>query len=260
MCGDQFSQPGGPGADIRGHPLEVQQEVMDVLVEAESVASGFRVPEGLLEGAEETPGTRDSQCHGSQLAQDLVPGLGGDPTLGGLDAGQNVMESGNPVWGQFHGQLEGVQEPAQHNLPGGPSGIPLAAFLDGGRLLPVGAVSWVQGSEDLVQGGQESSLDFGSTTCVALDQAHKVIHIDVPVGQGLLPEPSPSLVGRCRPGWPCWGRSRGERLSLRGCLSNCVQSMGWLWLVGGDSSVGQVCHCLCGSTEVGRGLFPTHGE
>ena len=108
--------------------------------------------EGLLEGAEETPGTRYGQCHGSQLTQDLVPGLGSNAALCGLDAGQDVLEPGDPVGGQFHCQLEGVQEPAQDHLPGGPGCIALAAFLDGGRLLPVGTVGGIQGSEDLVQG------------------------------------------------------------------------------------------------------------
>ena len=122
-----------------------------MLVESKSVASGFRVSEGLLEGAEETLGTRDGQCHGPELTQDLVPGLGSNAALGGLDTGQDVVEPGDPVWGQFHCQLEGVQEPAQDYFPGGPGGVALAAFLDGGRLLPVGTVSWVQGSEYLVQ-------------------------------------------------------------------------------------------------------------
>lgn len=115
-----------------------------MFVEPESVASGFRVSEGLLEGAEEASGPRDSQGHGPQLTQDLVPSFGGNPALGGFDAGQDVMEPGDPVWWQLNCQLEGVQQPAQHYLSGGPSGISLAAFLDGGRLLPVGTVSWGQ--------------------------------------------------------------------------------------------------------------------
>ena len=35
-----------------------------MFVEPESVASGFRVSEGLLDGAEEASGPRDSQGHG----------------------------------------------------------------------------------------------------------------------------------------------------------------------------------------------------
>ena len=38
----------------------------------------FFVAEGLLEKGEESPRPRESQCHGAQLAHDLVPSLGWD--------------------------------------------------------------------------------------------------------------------------------------------------------------------------------------
>ena len=155
--GDYFREASRAGGEVPGKAAEVGERVMDGRREAHTRAVQFFVAESFLEEGEEASGAWDSQGHGAEFSQNLVPVLGGEVSGGGRDS-QDGVEAVNAVGRELDGPSDRVDRPAQHDFPGGPSGVTFLQFLDRGGFLAVGPISGGEGPEDAVEGVQEGSL------------------------------------------------------------------------------------------------------
>ena len=132
-----------------GKAAELSQGVVDGASQSQSRAIQLFVTEGFLEEREETSGTRHGKGHGTKLAEDLVPSLGGDVTGSAWDVKDSV-ETFNAMRRELDGTADSVDGPAQHDLPGGPGGITFEQLLDRCWLLAMGTIVWRERSEDPV--------------------------------------------------------------------------------------------------------------
>ena len=100
-----------------GKAAKLSKRMVDGTSQPHEWAIQVLVAEGFLEKGEETPGARQSQGHGSELAEDLVPSLGGDVTCRARDV-QDVVETVDAMRRELNGATDGINSPAKHDLPG----------------------------------------------------------------------------------------------------------------------------------------------
>jgi hypothetical protein len=86
--------------------------------------------EALLQGAEESLCARQSEGHGPNLAQELVPVLCGDTFLAGGNGVEEVMESRDAVRGQLNCFGHGVEDPSEDNFARCPAAVALQKLFD----------------------------------------------------------------------------------------------------------------------------------
>jgi hypothetical protein len=132
LVGHQLAEASGPGGDVRYETFEVSQVVADRLGYA--YAAGLAVPQCELEGAEQTGAPRDSGRDEPELAEGALP-LFTPGSLAATEGVKDLVEPVGAVIGHLERLAEGVQDPAQGCLAGGPGGLALPHFLDRGRLL-----------------------------------------------------------------------------------------------------------------------------
>ena len=95
---------------------------MDGRREADALTS-ITVTKRLLQVTEKAAGTRDAKQHAAKLPQQLLPFSECDAFLVGRHGGEDVHEAVHPVWWEGNGLLNGVNEPAKDDFPGGPTTI-----------------------------------------------------------------------------------------------------------------------------------------
>ena len=122
----------------------------------------------------------DPQDDTAKFTKELVPGFDTD-LPGSQGGGKDVAQAGMAVQGQLNGALQGVNEPPQHNLPGGPAGIALVEFGQRDWFSPdEGVISRIIGAEDTVVEVKELAPEGVQGCRIAL--GHKDFIIDEYIG------------------------------------------------------------------------------
>ena len=93
--------------------MQVEREILKIVqlrahipVDANAIR-GFLLSKTCLQRAKQTTGTRDSETHAAEFAQDLVPFAGGD-ALASVQAFKNGEQTFATMLGQTDGLREGV--------------------------------------------------------------------------------------------------------------------------------------------------------
>jgi hypothetical protein len=79
---NEFFDTGGAIVEVSSQCAEVRELLTDGPSDTDTMR-GFSLLKGRLQRREESPGTGDCQSHTAQLAQDTMPGFGGDSSLCG---------------------------------------------------------------------------------------------------------------------------------------------------------------------------------
>lgn len=157
-------------------PVEILEGVVDSLREVNPIVGAL---EGKLEGAEETPSTREGNGHAAEFTKQFVPFFTRSPFLGPRNGSENLGESVDAVLGELDSHGDCINQPAQDNFDGGPGDVALAELFetDGFAAGPVVVV--VIGSEDVVDGVEQGSADGGGRARLA--KAEEVVNKDIDI-------------------------------------------------------------------------------
>ena len=267
--GNCLGDGGGPVGKFGGEPAEIVKEVVDGGREAKAVVPPPRggVLEGSLQRAEQATCAGKGQDHGAEFAEELVPGFGGDAREGAGERGEKRVEASEAMGREGDRGIDGINNPPQDQFAGGPSAIPFAELLLGGRFLSVRAVPGFQRPEDPIKRVEEVTFDAAATGGVALDDGDEVVNVDV--GEG---DRSASVLAGERTG-AVWSGGNGGGLQRRsgagasgrlgrggGRFGDVVEPVRWRGSGAGDiGGVGQVGNGLGGGAEIRWGGHPAHG-
>lgn len=116
--GDEFSDADWEVLYVVKQSAEVGEGVVDLLTESDPIFE--YLDDGQLHLAEEVFSTRHGQCHGAELAKNLVPLLHSCAFLIVWDACEDCCQSFHSVLRQGDRHVDRVQDPPQDNLGGVP--------------------------------------------------------------------------------------------------------------------------------------------
>jgi len=186
-CGQDLGETSGAASQVTGQPPEVRESSMDGRGEADALT--VMVTKRLLQVTEKAAGARDAKQHAAKLPQKLLPFGEGDTFLVGRHRGEDFQEAFHSVWREGNGLLNGVDEPAEDDFPGGPTTITLQELLNRDGLLPVWTVPCVQWAKDSVDSREEDAPKALPAEGAPLGQANGIVNKDIEVG------PAPSSNG-----------------------------------------------------------------
>ena len=91
-----------------------------------------------------------------------------------------------------------VNFPTKDGFPSRPSGVSFAKLFDGGRLLLMRVVVWVQWPQHLIQGLEQGLFDAFPVSASQLCQTDEVVNMHVPVANGLAAATKLHCLLRCK--------------------------------------------------------------
>jgi hypothetical protein len=184
---DNFEEARRPGREIRANPAEICEAVVHASGETNATAR-LLVAQGFLEETEQASTPRNSDGHGSELPQNLLPSLDGAALLRYREGLQDLLEALLTVSWELNRHLEGVNDPSKNELARCPAGIALLELLDRRWLLAVRSIRLLQGAEHCIQRMKEDASKILQLLSVALAHANEIVDENVKPFQETLTE------------------------------------------------------------------------
>ena len=127
---------------------------------------------------EHATSARDGEDHAAQFAQKAVPHFDRD-SRAAPHFGKEFEQAKLAVRGQLNGLANGIDEPAEDNFKGAPTGVALEKFLQGDDFATAVGVGRVIGAEGFIDCVEEDSTDSIGTSRATLGEGNEVVNIDI---------------------------------------------------------------------------------